>query len=134
MCIRDRNYCIVDGGLNHLNYYGQAMAMKMPHHKHIPDAPSEASDEQSEEQSEVLWNICGSLCTVNDVLVKQMPLKHAKIGDALVSVSYTHLALIFLIMYIFYLRFTPKMAIVVLLTPLAFALKIPVVVPISCAL
>ena len=56
------------------------MAMKMPHHKHIPDAPSEASDEQSE----VLWNICGSLCTVNDVLVKQMPLKHAKIGDALV--------------------------------------------------
>ena len=43
-------------------------------------------------------------------------------------------ALIFLIMYIFYLRFTPKMAIVVLLTPLAFAFKIPVVVPISCAL
>ena len=43
-------------------------------------------------------------------------------------------AMIFLIMYIFYLRFTPKMAIVVLLTPLAFALKIPVVVPISCAL
>ena len=52
----------------------------MPHHKHIPDAPLETSDEQSE----VLWNICGSLCTVNDVLVKQMPLKHAKIGDALV--------------------------------------------------
>lgn len=43
-------------------------------------------------------------------------------------------ALIFLVMYIFYLRFTPKMAIVVLLTPLAFVLKIPVVVPISCAL
>ena len=32
-----QNYCIVDGGLNHLNYYGQAMAMKMPHHKHIPE-------------------------------------------------------------------------------------------------
>lgn len=43
-------------------------------------------------------------------------------------------ALIFLVMYIFYLRFTPKMAIVVLLTPLAFVLKIPVVIPISCAL
>ena len=42
--------------------------------------------------------------------------------------------IIFLIMYIFYLRFTPKMAIVVLLTPLAFVFKIPVVVPISCAL
>lgn len=42
--------------------------------------------------------------------------------------------IIFLIMYIFYLRFTPKMAIVVLLTPLAFVFKIPVVIPISCAL
>lgn len=74
-----QNYCIVDGGLNHLNYYGQAMAMKMPHHKHIP---VKISDGQLEE--EVLWNICGSLCTVNDVLVKQMPLKNARIGDALV--------------------------------------------------
>ena len=77
---KEQPYIIMDGGINHLNYYGQAMAMKMPHHKHIPDAPSETSDEQSE----VLWNICGSLCTVNDVLVKQMPLKQAKIGDALV--------------------------------------------------
>lgn len=25
------NYAIVDGGINHLNYYGQAMAMKRPH-------------------------------------------------------------------------------------------------------
>ena len=43
-------------------------------------------------------------------------------------------AVIFLIMYIFYLRFTPKMAIIVLLTPLAFVFKIPVIIPISCAL
>lgn len=76
-----QNYCIVDGGLNHLNYYGQAMAMKMPHHKHIQ---AEISGERQSDQREVLWNICGSLCTVNDVLVKQMPLKNARIGDALV--------------------------------------------------
>lgn len=38
-------------------------------------------------------------------------------------------ALIFLIMYIFYIRLAPKMAFVVLLTPIAFALKIPFVVP-----
>ena len=25
-----QNYCIVDGGINHVNYYGQAMAMKIP--------------------------------------------------------------------------------------------------------
>ena len=43
-------------------------------------------------------------------------------------------ALIFLIMYIFYIRLAPKMAFVVLLTPIAFALKIPFVVPVACAL
>lgn len=37
---------------------------------------------------------------------------------------------IFLIMFIFYFRLTPKKAIIVLLTPLAFMLKIPVVIPI----
>ena len=26
-----RHYAIVDGGINHLNYYGQAMAMKQPY-------------------------------------------------------------------------------------------------------
>lgn len=43
-------------------------------------------------------------------------------------------ALIFMIMYIFYIRLAPKMAFVVLLTPIAFALKIPFVVPVACAL
>ncbi len=43
-------------------------------------------------------------------------------------------ALIFLIMYIFYIRLAPKMAFVVVLTPIAFALKIPFVVPVACAL
>lgn len=43
-------------------------------------------------------------------------------------------ALVFLIMYIFYFRLTPKMAMVVLLTPLAFVFKIPCVIPIAYAL
>ena len=43
-------------------------------------------------------------------------------------------ALIFLIMYIFYFRLTPKMALVVVLTPIAFALKIPFAVPLAYAL
>ena len=43
-------------------------------------------------------------------------------------------AILFLVMYIFYLRLTPKMALLVLLTPLAFFLKIPYVIPIAAAL
>ncbi|MEZ3434075.1 MAG: hypothetical protein K1W34_05520 [Lachnospiraceae bacterium] len=41
---------------------------------------------------------------------------------------------IFLVMYIFYFRLTPRMALIVLLTPIAFALKIPCVIPIAYAL
>ncbi|MEG0720280.1 MAG: hypothetical protein RR446_00735 [Lachnospiraceae bacterium] len=40
------------------------------------------------------------------------------------------MAAVFLFMFIFYFSFTPKTAIVVLLTPIAFMLKIPVAIPI----
>lgn len=43
-------------------------------------------------------------------------------------------ALVFLVLYIFYLRLTPKMALLILLTPLAFFLKIPYVIPVACGL
>ena len=43
-------------------------------------------------------------------------------------------AIIFLIMYIFFLRLTPKYAIIVLVTPLAFAFKVPYIVPVICGL
>lgn len=43
-------------------------------------------------------------------------------------------AIIFLLMFIFYVRFTPKMAMLIVLTALAFMLKIPYVVPVACGL
>jgi len=43
-------------------------------------------------------------------------------------------AVIFLIMFALYLRLTPQKAAIVLLTPIAFMLKIPYVIPIACAL
>ncbi|MDD2979713.1 MAG: MARVEL domain-containing protein [Hespellia sp.] len=42
--------------------------------------------------------------------------------------------LVFFIMYVFYFRFTPDKAWIVLLTPIAFALKIPYVIPIALGL
>lgn len=69
-----QNYAIVDGGIHHLNYYGQTMAMKIPHHRFFPKKDGE----------EKRWTICGSLCTVGDVLVKNLPLCGADIGDLLV--------------------------------------------------
>ena len=43
-------------------------------------------------------------------------------------------AVVFLVMYCFFLRLAPKMAFLVLLTPIAFALKIPYLLPIVCGL
>ena len=41
---------------------------------------------------------------------------------------------VFLIMFVFYFRFTPKKSLVLLLTPMAFILNIPYVIPIGFAL
>lgn len=70
-------YGIVDGGIHHLNYFGQTMAMKLPYVQHI-------SSEKREDAKEEKWNICGSLCTTADLIVKQFPLVGASIGDVLV--------------------------------------------------
>lgn len=73
-------YGIVDGGIHHLNYYGQMMAMKLPYIKHISYHSGPGREQQIEEK----WDICGSLCTVADVIVKQLPLLGAQVGDVLV--------------------------------------------------
>lgn len=70
-----QNYAIVDGGIHHLVYFGQSMAMRRPQVFLFP--PRAQEDPQN-------WNICGALCTVNDILVKQLPLSQLEIGDVLV--------------------------------------------------
>lgn len=79
-------YGIVDGGIHHLNYYGQTMAMKLPHVRHIScgSPPVDAGTGSAKEQTEEKWNLCGSLCTTADVIVKQFPLTGGKVGDVLV--------------------------------------------------
>jgi len=72
---QEQNYCIVDGGIHHMNYYGQMLAMKLPHFLQM--GKSDLTEPEN-------WNICGSLCTVGDVLVRQLPLNAAKPGDILV--------------------------------------------------
>ena len=52
------------------------------------------------------------------------------ISKAVAAVSF----LIFLVFYIFYLKFAPKTSLIILLTVVAFALKIPYVIPIAVGL
>ena len=70
----DVNYCILDGGIHQLNYYGQLMGMKIPVIKAVTH----------KQAANVKYNLCGSLCTVSDVLVKDVVLPELEIGDYLI--------------------------------------------------
>lgn len=65
-------YCIVDGGIHQVNYYGQMMAMKVPH----------ILKKSGGQEQECM--ICGSLCTTADVLVRKVKLPDPQVGDLLV--------------------------------------------------
>ena len=71
---KNQKLAILDGGIHHLVYYGQSMAMKLPKCTIYP----------KKDNYEEKWNLCGSLCTINDILVKQFPAGDIKIGDALI--------------------------------------------------
>ncbi len=73
-CNKGEYYAIVNGGMHQIVYYGQSMAMKHPKIRIVN--PHEGAEE-------IEWNICGSLCTVNDILVKRFPLAGLEIGDVL---------------------------------------------------
>jgi diaminopimelate decarboxylase len=72
---KNERYAIVDGGMNHIVYYGQFMAMKIPDMEIYPRRIENVNE---------TWNICGSLCTTNDILVKQLKVSDLQIGDALI--------------------------------------------------
>lgn len=74
----ERNYCLVDGGIHHVNYYGSNMAMRTPVIKH--KKRSGAAQEKSQKE----YMICGSLCTFADILVRGLMLSEPEIGDMLV--------------------------------------------------
>ena len=69
---KGQKYAILDGGINHISYYGQSMAMKIPKCEVYPERKND-DDEK--------WNLCGSLCTINDILVKQFPVSNLQLGD-----------------------------------------------------
>ena len=97
-------YALVDGGINHVAYAGQIMGMKQPVIRRIPKDPdtadaaaagrdneigdskccdSESLDKEGLDQAQD-WAICGSLCTTNDMLVREIHMPGLAAGDLLV--------------------------------------------------
>lgn len=68
------NFAICDGGINHIVYYGQTMGMKIPYYELLPKKNDDMDT----------YNLCGSLCTINDFLVKNITTRKLNIGDTFV--------------------------------------------------
>ncbi len=85
-CNDNQKYCIVDGGINHVNYYGQVMGVRVPPVYYYRKETEEFTEVnlQKEEKSKNGLCICGSLCTAADVLVRSVPLTDVKQGDMFV--------------------------------------------------
>ena len=82
----DANYAILDGGIHHLNYFGQRMAMQVPPIKVYAGEVSKNEEKNGVELTQLPdtdYTLCGSLCTVADVLVREVKLKKLELGDVL---------------------------------------------------
>ncbi len=71
------NYAIVDGGINHIDYYGQMAGIKEPHVSVICMSDKENCQKER-------WIVCGALCTVHDILLKKFETEALKEGDLFV--------------------------------------------------
>lgn len=71
---KEVNYALTDGGLHHITYFGQYMAMKQPFMSVVGKEDAVPDKE---------WTVCGALCTMNDIMVKQVSLPEITVGDVL---------------------------------------------------
>lgn len=71
---KNGNFIIVDGGINHLVYYGGTMAMRTPYFEVLQKNTGPINT----------YNIYGSLCTVNDILMKNISVSELSLGDIFV--------------------------------------------------
>lgn len=71
----ETHYCIVDGGNHQINYDGQIRGIYKPRIQIIPG---------DFEGGRKKWTVCGTLCTMNDVLCSNVELPDVRTGRVLV--------------------------------------------------
>lgn len=72
----DRKYSILDGGTNHIKYFGQAFGGRNSFAKILKN------DDKKD-----IYTICGPLCTANDILLKDIELAQHDIGDIIIFLN-----------------------------------------------
>lgn len=75
-----QNYCLVDGGIHHVNYYGQVMGARKPPVSHLRKQGGSFLEVKPEGGAEK-WHLCGSLCTVADVLARSLEISEPRQED-----------------------------------------------------
>jgi len=93
------SYAIIDGGIHQLKYDGQLQGMQIPVIDRLPAAALDADGSLPAETAASLlqsavpaekhspggrWTLCGSLCTVADVIAHEAPFERLEAGDMLV--------------------------------------------------
>lgn len=97
---RGKQYCLVDGGIHQINYDGQIRGMYLPKVKILKRkqrtgeldaeegswrrAVDTGKEEVHNKKDFQEWIVCGSLCTINDILVQSLPAEQLECGDILV--------------------------------------------------
>lgn len=71
------NYAILEGGLHQITYFGSMAGMKVPYIDYIHTSGGEENDQLQN------YVLAGSLCSVNDILVRKISLPKLDIGDTL---------------------------------------------------
>ena len=79
----DTNFAILDGGLHQITYYGSMAGMKVPYVDLIPRNDKVVASDESESDMNEDYVLAGSLCSVNDILVRRIALPTLDIGDTL---------------------------------------------------
>lgn len=79
--IKNGQYIILDGGIHQVSYYGQIMGMKKPFMKKISCNNVQNISNNDEDTK---WTLCGSLCTANDIIVRDVPIDNPCINDIIV--------------------------------------------------
>jgi diaminopimelate decarboxylase len=92
-----KNYVIVDGGIHQLHYDGQIRGMYLPEIQHLRNSARDAKNDfrdniydsmknnpEDDLKESQHYTICGSLCTVNDIITADYVSSEIRRGDYLV--------------------------------------------------
>ena len=71
------NYAIVDGGIHQVDYYGQMLGLRVPRVTVLNKENYDIGEKEN-------WMVCGALCTIHDVLLKNYETYSLQKGDLII--------------------------------------------------